>query len=617
MLDTDTKRRIDACRDLLVGKVPDPRSQVEQITTALIYKFMDDMDRQAAAAGGVRSFFINDYARYSWRQLISTGMTAQDTFQLYADAMSQLAANAHLPALFREIFKGAHLPYRDPDILQSFLQEINGFTYDHSEKLGDAFEYLLALSGGQADAGQFRTPRHIIDFIVQVINPQQHERILDPACGTAGFLVSAWKHILSAHATNSPDGSLTATQRSTLVDNIHGYDISPDMVRLSRVNLYLHGFTTPHIHEYDTLTNHSKWDDGFDVILANPPFMTPKGGIRPHARFSIETTRSEVLFVEYIQSHLRAHGRAAIIVPEGIIFQRSSAHRALRQQLVETSLVAVVSLPAGVFQPYSGVKTSILFLDKPLARQTNKILFGKLNHDGFTLNTLRRSVAHNDLPGMQALLHAFFTSPETFENNAVAHVVTRERIASTRDWNLNRERYLDSGLRATDFDMLPMGDVLHLYQPQTITSREILDHGPYKVYGANGVIGYYTRFNHAEGEVLITCRGTSCGTINFSAPQAWITGNAMVAQPRDDRIDRKYLYHLLRHTDLSSVVTGAAQPQITRQSLAPFPIPVPPLAIQHAIVADIEAQEQRITTLQQSINTCREEISHAIGRIWA
>ena len=180
--------------------------------------------------------------------------------------------------------------------------------------------------------------------------------------------------------------------------NFCGYDISPDMVRLSRVNLYLHGFANPRIHEYDTLTSEERWDERYDVILANPPFMTPKGGIRPHNRFSIKAKRSEVLFVDYIAEHLNVNGRAGIIVPEGIIFQSQNAYKKLRKMLVENYLWCVVSLPAGCFNPYSGVKTSILLLDKSLAKRTDEILFVKLENDGFDLGAQRRPNGKNDLP---------------------------------------------------------------------------------------------------------------------------------------------------------------------------------------------------------------------------
>ncbi len=139
--------------------------------------------------------------------------------------------------------------------------------------------------GSQGDAGQFRTPRHIIDFIVSVVDPKKNESILDPACGTAGFLISSFKHILQQNTKERKGDCLTMDEKKRLMNSLVGYDISPDMVRLSLVNMYLHGFQTPKIYEYDTLTSEEKWNETYDVILANPPFMTPKGGIRPHKRF--------------------------------------------------------------------------------------------------------------------------------------------------------------------------------------------------------------------------------------------------------------------------------------------------------------------------------------------
>src|SRR5690606_29218978 len=347
--------------------------------------------------------------------------------------------------------KNAYLPYRDPETLKAFLKEIDGFSYDHSERLGDAFEYLLSVLGSQGDAGQFRTPRHIIDFIVRVINPQKHERILDPACGTAGFLISAWKHILDPNKEHKPGDKQTPDERNKLAANIHGYDISPDMVRLSLVNLYLHGFTNPHVDEYDTLTSEDKWNEHADVILANPPFMSPKGGIKPHKRFSIQATRSEVLFVDYIHEHLSPNGRAGIIVPEGIIFQSGTAYKALRKLLVQNSLVAVVSLPAGVFQPYSGVKTSILILDKRLAKQTDKVLFVKVGNDGFALGAQRRPIEQNDLPLAQQALAKFLVNPTGFENDGFAHAVERMRIAENGEWSLSGERYVQGEITPSRF----------------------------------------------------------------------------------------------------------------------------------------------------------------------
>ena len=295
---------------------------------------MDDIDAQSEELGGQRTFFAGEFARYGWARLMRPGLGGHEMLNLYAEAIARMPENPGIPPLFRDIFNNAYLPYRDPETLRAFLKVIDEFTYDHSERLGDAFEYLLSVLGSQGDAGQFRTPRHIIDFIVSIVDPKKDEVILDPACGTAGFLISSYKHILAANRDADGSSTLTPDDSKRLADNFQGYDISPDMVRLSLVNMYLHGFVDPHIVEYDTLTSEDRWNDFADVILANPPFMSPKGGIRPHNRFSVQSKRSEVLFVDYMAEHLNPSGRAGIIVPEGIIFQSQKAHKQLRKMLV-------------------------------------------------------------------------------------------------------------------------------------------------------------------------------------------------------------------------------------------------------------------------------------------
>ena len=195
MLDTTTKKRIDDCRDILVGKLPDPKAQIEQITIGLIYKFMDDMDKEAIELGGSAKFFSDGYEKYSWDSLFDSKVSAVEMLSLYSEAIVSMDKNPNIPQLFRDIFKNAFLPYRDPETLKLFLKTIGEFKYTHSEKLGDAFEYLLSVMGSQGDAGQFRTPRHIIDFLVEAVDPGKTDTILDPACGTAGFLISAFKHI--------------------------------------------------------------------------------------------------------------------------------------------------------------------------------------------------------------------------------------------------------------------------------------------------------------------------------------------------------------------------------------------------------------------------------------
>ena len=384
MLDNEIKQRIDGARDVLVGQIPDPKGQVDQITTALVYKFMGDLDRRAEEAGGKRSFFVDGYSRFAWDALMDAKLGGSERRDLYAHAIEEMATNERLPEIFRAMFKGTFLSFRDPRILTLFLKEIDMLPYRHSEDLGTAYEYLLSIMGTQGDAGQFRTPRHIIDFIVAVVDPHKGERIHDPACGTAGFLISAFRHIQQANTKDLPGDTLSPSDKRALTQNLIGCELDPGMVRLSLVNMYMHGIRQPQIREYDTLTYDELWDESYDAVLANPPFMTPKGGIHPHGRFAVQAKRSEVLFVDYIAEHLSLRGRAGVIVPEGIIFQSQRAYKELRRRLVEDwGLWAVISLPAGVFNPYSGVKTSILFLDKTAAKGAEEILFVRVSADGF------------------------------------------------------------------------------------------------------------------------------------------------------------------------------------------------------------------------------------------
>ena len=625
MLDSDTKRRIDSCRDILVGKVPDPKSQVEQITIALIYKFMDDMDSEAEELGGKRAFFAGEFAKYGWAKMLSPAVGGFEMLGLYSEAIARMGENPGVPELFRDIFKNAYLPYRDPETLRAFLKEINVFTYDHSEKLGDAFEYLLSVLGSQGDAGQFRTPRHIIDFIVSVVDPQKDETILDPACGTAGFLISSYKHILQANTKDRLGDLLSAADRARLGQNLIGYDISPDMVRLSLANLYLHGFPSPQVEEYDTLTSEDKWKDYADVILANPPFMSPKGGIKPHKRFSVQSNRSEVLFVDYIAEHLTPTGRAGVIVPEGIIFQSGTSYKTLREMLVKNYLVAVVSLPAGVFQPYSGVKTSVLVMDKRLAKASDSILFVKIASDGFGLGAQRRAVAGNDLPEAARLLAGWMESlrdctPFDAGGAANVQVVGKAKIGESGDYNLSGERYADVKAHKTNYDMVPIGEICELingraFKPEDWGGKEDGGLPIVRIQNLNNLqssFNYYTgevldRYIVENGELLFSwsgSRGTSFGAHIWYGQKAILNQHIFKVLFDEKKTTKQFLYYALNQavTEVEeNLHGGVGLVHITKGNLERIKIPLPPLAVQHEIVAEIEGYQKIIDGARQVV----------------
>lgn len=638
MLDSETRRRIDTARDILVGKVPDPKSQVEQITIALVYKFMDDMDKQSIEMGGKASFFKGKFAKYGWSNIFDPRLGGMEMLALYGEAITNMSQNENLPQLFRDIFKNAFLPYRDPETLKLFLKTINEFTYDHSEKLGDAFEYLLSVLGSQGDAGQFRTPRHIIDFMVQVIGPKKNETVLDPACGTAGFLISAYKYMVqSAKESGNP---LNAQDKKRIYENFTGYDISPDMVRLSLVNLYLHGFVTPKVHEYDTLTSEERWNEYADVILANPPFMSPKGGIQPHKRFSVQSNRSEVLFVDYMAEHLTPNGRAAIIVPEGIIFQSAGAYKQLRKYLIEHNyLWAVVSLPAGAFNPYSGVKTSILLLDKALAKKTDQILFVKVEADGFDLGAQRRPIDRNDLPDALNTLHAWHKAvqdgkPASFSPTiASALLVSTSRLAENEDYNLSADRYRETSKVHHQWEMVKLKDVCVINPKKSevndldsdtlvsfIPMEDIDEHNikvtPKRERKIGEVYKGYTYFK--DNDVLVA-KVTPCfengkgGIVRNLTNGIGFGSSELYVLRATGKVIPEYIYWMLQREDFvqkgTDRMTGTGGLQrVPSDFVANYQIPLPPLEIQRQIVNEIAAHQRIIDGARQVVDGWKPDI---------
>ena len=517
----------------------------------------------------------------------------------------------------------------------------------------------MSVLGSQGDAGQFRTPRHIIDFIVAVIDPKKDETVLDPACGTAGFLISAYKHILGENLDlqgeqdnggNPVSGPslLTPDEKGILATSFTGYDISPDMVRLSLVNLYLHGFVAPQIHEYDTLTSEERWNEYADVILANPPFMSPKGGIRPHNRFSVQSKRSEVLFVDYMAEHLTPGGRAGIIVPEGIIFQSQNAYRQLRKMLVENYLVAVISLPSGVFKPYSGVKTSILILDRALAKKSNRIAFFKVENDGFDLGDQRREIAKNDLPKVKAEIAEYLgrlrvgelvdgfepaptdqvSEPEANYTTTIGLVAGKEKIAEGGEYNLSGERYRERRTDNTKYEW-PIAKLEDICEkilgggtPSTkneeywkgdtpwITSADIVNiktAKPRKHITEEAIKKSATNLI-PKGNLIVVTR-VGLGKLfrnNFDVCISQDSQGLIVK----DIVNSKYLMYVLKDKVLNfkKISQGSTIQGVTKKQLADIEIPLPPLEVQREIVAEIEGYQRVIDGARAVIDNYRPQI---------
>jgi type I restriction enzyme M protein len=613
MLNSDTKRHIDAARDVLVGVAPNPTTQIDQITYALIYKFMDDMDQAAIKAGGEPSFFTGDLEQFAWSKLMDARMGNQEKMNQYGEALVKFSEAKQLPELFRTIFRSAFLPYRSPETLGLFLKEISYFDYTHPEELGNAYEYLLSIMSSQGDAGQFRTPRHIIDFIVDVLNPTKDDKILDPACGTGGFLVSTYNHILEQHdGKNDPkkkEKPLTPDERKKLMANLEGYDIDPTMVRIAQVNMYLHQFKNPQIFQYDSLTSDDRWNDKFDVILANPPFMSPKGGIKPHNKFGIKSNRSEALFVDYIVSHLKPKGRAGIIVPEGVIFKNDSAFKDLRKNLIDNGLYAVVSLPGGVFQPYSGVKTSILFLDREVANAQSKIMFINIGADGYDLGATKRIVENNDLPEALQLLE-FWVKGEEIESK-ISSYVPKEVIRDRDDFNLSGEKYkLGKNSINSEWEMVQLEAVLDYEQP-TKYIVESVDYDdsfatPVLTAGKTFLLG---KTNETTGifkdnlpVIIFDDFTTASKYVDFPFK---VKSSAMkILHAKSDKILIRYAYYAIQNLDFP--INEHKRYWISEYSK--LQIPLPPLDVQEQIVAELDGYAAIISGAKQIVENWKPRI---------
>ena len=642
MLTSETKRRLQSCRDLLVGKLPQPAQQVELITLALIYKFMDDLDEESVSLGGKRSFFTGPLAPYRWRALLPQTVSADERVALFSgglEAISNSTTGAHLPALFRDIFRNAFLKFRDGRILTLFLNEINGFAYTHSEELGNAFEFLLQSMGAEGMKGGFVTPAHLIDFTVACLDPRPTDKILDPVCNTGGFLVSSYKHIIAKHTSPGstvPGDRLGRDQLNRLYNNLSGYDITDLMVQLSKVNLFLHGFPNPAIHIYDTLSNEERWHEKADLIFcAIPAFRPPKGGVTPHSRFRIPAKKAEVLFTDYIAEHLTPDGRAGVIVPNGIVATTQNAYVRLRRFLVEDSLVAVVSLPSGVFKPYSGVKTSILFLDKKLARQTSEILFLKISADGFDLGDQRRPIAANDLPTAEEAVRSWMKNggaTRLAENTITNVTVKKADLLADASVSLSSERYFgETEVGTTEHPLVPLESVLHFMRNGSdVEQRD--EQGKFRVSRIQSIAdGTFnpekTKWTDDEvaadrflqrGDILLS----HINSVPHLAKTALFRGcsepvihgiNLLCLRPNQAVVIPEFLSAWLKtRAFIDKAVTYAKkavnQASITTSDLKGIEIPLPPLEEQRRIVTELKGYQQVIDSARQILAAYRPSI---------
>lgn len=411
-----TKQKIDQAIDILyAGGVNNPMDAIEQISYLLFLKILTEKDRgRSAISKKYSSPFKESFKKCSWDYLIP--LSGNELVKSIRHAIEKIHELPEMSQTGKMLFSKATLKIMDPPTLKAVMGVIDSLSSEliaESDVKGDAYEYLLKKLSASGTNGQFRTPRHIIDLIVKLVDPKIGDTICDPACGTGGFLISAYNYILESNTSteakqNTPSayGDLLKPKQWDFLDEkaIWGLDNDTNMVKIAALNLYLHKLPKAKIAYHNTLTaplagGYS--NQKFSSILANPPFAgkVQQESVQEDLCSGFNSRATELLFLKWIIDHLEDGGRAGVIVPNGVLFGSTKAHQSIRQRLLEKcDLQGVISLPSGVFKPYSGVATSILVFEK--GKPTENVRFYEITADGFSLDDKRNPIESNDIPSL-------------------------------------------------------------------------------------------------------------------------------------------------------------------------------------------------------------------------
>jgi type I restriction enzyme M protein len=407
------RQKVDQLMNILwAGGVNNPMDSIEQCSYLLFLRLLTEKDETLAGLDKkyIR-IFSGKWSRFAWGNFVT--LAGDELFDAVRKAIESLHELPGLTDTGKLLFSRATLKIYDRPTLRAVvqgIQELDLATHEGHDFKGDMYEYLLSKLSASGTNGQFRTPRHIIDLIVELVNPQPGQRICDPACGTAGFLISAFTHILHQNTKaadlkrGNVDGSMLKPAQWKFLEEqaFTGFDNDANMVKIAILNLYLHQLERAKIDHFNPLTTGFGGiypGQRYDVILANPPFAgkVQDESILADLNFRLDTRATELLFLKWFIDHLTPGGRAGVIVPNGVLFGSNNAVTKLREMLLnECDLQAVISFPSGVFKPYSGVGTAALIFQK--GTPTKSVWFYDLTADGFSLDDKRTPIEANDIP---------------------------------------------------------------------------------------------------------------------------------------------------------------------------------------------------------------------------
>lgn len=433
--------------------ISNPISVVEQMTYLIFFKMFEAQenlkDKKAKIFQKERESFFAGREELRWSKFK----------QLAPDAMLKIYREKVFPLLgsINAAFNDATCLITKPSLLDTAVQTLDKMDFsDGSDRKGDIYEYMLSKLATSGTNGQFRTPRHIIDMMVRLIKPTPQDKICDPACGTGGFLCGAYHYILESNTSEemkevSPilGDKLSDSDRHNIDQKVfYGREFDITMFRIGLMNMILHNIRPYNVKHTDSLSKDSQEENTYSVVLANPPFTgsLDESDIDPHLTSMVKTKKTELLFMAKFIKMLEIGGRAAVIIPTGVLSTDSKAHKTLRQKLIEENqLEAVISMPSGVFKPYAGVATAVLVFTK--GGQTQKAWFYEMENDGYTLDDKRTPVEENDIPDVIAKY-------ENKEESSKSFNVTLDELKEN-EYNLLPSRYKKIEYVAPTFEHTP------------------------------------------------------------------------------------------------------------------------------------------------------------------
>ncbi len=450
MITGELKSKIDKSWEMFwTGGITNPLDVIEQVTYLMFIRDLDDIDNIRSQESLMldtshQSIFNNDNQQLRWS--VFRDLPAATMYEIVQSRVFPFIKNLHgdKDSAYSKYMADAIFKIPTPQLLEKIVTAMDEIEWKNKDIRGDVYEYLLSKIATAGTNGQFRTPRHIIRMMVELLAPKPTDTICDPACGTSGFLVSAAEYLKE---TQQDEIFLDAKNREHFNnDMFHGYDMDRTMLRIGAMNMMTHGIENPNIEYRDSLSDQNTDTNKFTRILANPPF---KGSldydiVSADILKIVKTKKTELLFLALFLRMLKTGGRCACIVPDGVLFGSSNAHKAIRKEIIEKNrLEAIISMPSGVFKPYAGVSTAVMIFTKTNHGGTDNVWFYDMQAEGFSLDDKRTPIAANDIPDIIARFKNLVEEKDRQRTDKSFLVPKEEIVANDYDLSINKYKKVE------------------------------------------------------------------------------------------------------------------------------------------------------------------------------